>query len=95
MDEDDIVGPRRGGPRRSSPSSPGARQGGGRCPACDAPAEHRFRPFCSKRCQDADLGRWLRGAYRFPTEEEAAEGGPGAVAGDDPGNDGEPGLGGG
>ncbi len=95
MDEDDIVGPRRGGPRRSSPSSPGARQGGGRCPACDAPAEHRFRPFCSKRCQDADLGRWLRGAYRFPTEEEAAEGGPGAAPGDDPGDDGEPGLGGG
>ena len=77
----------------------GARQGGGRCPACDAPAEHRFRPFCSKRCQDADLGRWLRGAYRFPTEEPAAEGGPGAAPGDDPGddpgNDGEPGLGGG
>ncbi len=88
MDEDDIAGPRRGGPQRRSP---GARKGGERCPACDAPAEHRFRPFCSKRCQDADLGRWLRGAYRFPTEEAPREDDPG----EDPGDDGEPGLGGG
>ena len=28
-----------------------------RCPTCEAPTRHRFRPFCSKRCQDADLGR--------------------------------------
>ena len=90
MDEDDIVGP-----RRSSPSSPGARQGGGRCPACDAPAKHRFRPFCSRRCQDVDLGRWLRGGYRVPTEEAPAAGGPGAAPGDAPGDDDEPGLGGG
>ncbi len=87
MDKDDIAGARQGGA--------GARKGGGRCPACDTPAEHRFRPFCSKRCQDADLGRWLRGAYRFPTEEPAAEGDPGAAPGDDPGDGGEPGLGGG
>ncbi len=91
MDEHDIAG----GRRRTA----GTRKGGGRCPACDAPAEHRFRPFCSKRCPDADLGRWLRGAYRFPTEEAPAAGGPGAAPGDDPGDgpgdDGEPGLGGG
>ena len=64
---------------------------GGRCPACDAPSQHRFRPFCSKRCQDADLGRWLRGTYRIPTEEPPEESDPGAA----PGNDDEPGLGGG
>ncbi len=45
-----------------------------RCPTCEAPARHRFRPFCSKRCQDLDLGRWLRGSYRIPTEEAPAEG---------------------
>ena len=45
-----------------------------RCPACEAPARQRFRPFCSKRCQDVDLGRWLRGSYRIPTEEAPAEG---------------------
>ncbi len=61
MDNDDVVGPRRGG----------------RCPTCEAPARHRFRPFCSKRCQDLDLGRWLRGSYRIPTEEAPGEGLPG------------------
>ncbi len=46
----------------------------GRCPTCEAPTGRRFRPFCSKRCQDLDLGRWLRGSYRIPTEEGPAEG---------------------
>ncbi len=91
MEKDDIAGPRRGGRRQTAD----ARTGGGRCPACDAPAKHRFRPFCSKRCQDADLGRWLRGAYRVPTEEAPVAGGPGAAPGDDPGDDDEPGFGGG
>lgn len=33
-------------------------------------AEDRYRPFCSARCQLADLGRWLRGDYRVATESE-------------------------
>lgn len=28
-----------------------------------------FKPFCSKRCSDIDLGRWLKGGYAIPTEE--------------------------
>ncbi len=60
-----------------------SRKGGGRCPICEAPAHHRFRPFCSKRCQDVDLGRWLRGSYRIPTEEAPGDGALGAVEGDD------------
>ena len=28
-----------------------------------------FKPFCSKRCADLDLGKWLTGGYAFPTEE--------------------------
>jgi endogenous inhibitor of DNA gyrase (YacG/DUF329 family) len=48
--------------------------GSRRCPTCEAPAQRRFRPFCSKRCQDLDLGHWLRGSYRIPTEEAPAEG---------------------
>lgn len=35
----------------------------GKCPICGAPGEHEFRPFCSRRCADVDLSRWLRGAY--------------------------------
>jgi len=34
-----------------------------RCAICGKPAEHRYRPFCSKRCADIDLARWLGGGY--------------------------------
>lgn len=30
------------------------------------PANPRYRPFCSERCQLADLGQWLQGNYRVP-----------------------------
>ncbi len=40
-----------------------------RCPICRKPAALDFRPFCSKRCADEDLGKWLGGAYRVPTNE--------------------------
>jgi len=36
------------------------------CPICAAPTEPRYRPFCSRRCADIDLGRWLRGSYVLP-----------------------------
>ncbi len=35
----------------------------GKCPICRAPTEPDSRPFCSRRCADVDLSRWLRGAY--------------------------------
>jgi len=40
----------------------------GRCPICGRDSEPRFRPFCSKRCADVDLGRWLGGRYTIPGE---------------------------
>lgn len=39
------------------------------CPICGRPTEARWRPFCSKRCADIDLGRWLTGRYAIPTDE--------------------------
>jgi endogenous inhibitor of DNA gyrase (YacG/DUF329 family) len=51
------------------------------CPVCRKPAVAEYRPFCSKRCADVDLGRWLNGSYRVQTEE-TADNDPGA-AGDD------------
>jgi hypothetical protein len=33
------------------------------CPICAKPASTDFRPFCSKRCADVDLHRWLSGSY--------------------------------
>jgi len=38
------------------------------CPICGKPATAEMRPFCSKRCADVDLGRWLGGRYAIPGE---------------------------
>ncbi len=45
------------------------------CPICDRPTEKAYRPFCSKRCADRDLGKWLTGGYAIPasTPEDADE----------------------
>jgi uncharacterized protein len=45
----------------------------GRCPICGAPVDMAYRPFCSARCRDVDLARWLRGSYAIPGGEGAAE----------------------
>jgi endogenous inhibitor of DNA gyrase (YacG/DUF329 family) len=36
------------------------------CPVCGKPAAEGFKPFCSKRCADVDLNRWLKGGYIIP-----------------------------
>jgi endogenous inhibitor of DNA gyrase (YacG/DUF329 family) len=53
------------------------------CPICGKPQVDRFRPFCSRRCADVDLHRWLSGAYSVPVVEEddvPEEGEPGGPA---------------
>jgi endogenous inhibitor of DNA gyrase (YacG/DUF329 family) len=50
------------------PGTPRARP----CPTCGAPQVAAFKPFCSKRCADVDLHRWLSGAYRIPVVETDA-----------------------
>lgn len=39
------------------------------CPICGKESRHRFRPFCSKRCADVDLARWMRGDYAAPSRD--------------------------
>jgi endogenous inhibitor of DNA gyrase (YacG/DUF329 family) len=39
------------------------------CPVCRKPLDPRFRPFCSARCRQVDLGRWLAGDYAIPAGE--------------------------
>jgi uncharacterized protein len=39
------------------------------CPICGKPTVVRFRPFCSPRCKDVDLNRWLSGVYAIPAAE--------------------------
>jgi hypothetical protein len=43
------------------------------CPICGKPATELFRPFCSSRCADVDLNRWLTGAYSIDDEDQLAE----------------------
>ncbi len=50
------------------------------CPICGKPAVERFRPFCSRRCADVDLNRWLSGVYAVPAveaeDDHVEDGGP-------------------
>jgi endogenous inhibitor of DNA gyrase (YacG/DUF329 family) len=40
------------------------------CAVCGKPALQQFRPFCSRRCADVDLNRWLSGVYAVPVVED-------------------------
>ncbi len=51
------------------------------CPICGKPAAPGLGAFCSKRCADIDLGRWLKDIYRVPTNEAPSD--------EEPGGDGE------
>ncbi|MCU0828868.1 MAG: DNA gyrase inhibitor YacG [Tabrizicola sp.] len=48
------------------------------CPICGKPTATEYRPFCSRRCADVDLGRWLTESYRITadSEDEAEDGLP-------------------
>ena len=39
------------------------------CPMCDKDTDKTYRPFCSKRCADIDLGKWLSGSYAIPAAD--------------------------
>ncbi|MCU0883045.1 MAG: DNA gyrase inhibitor YacG [Hyphomonadaceae bacterium] len=48
----------------------------GSCPICGKPRVEAFRPFCSKRCADVDLHRWMSGSYAVPgleTDDETED----------------------
>jgi endogenous inhibitor of DNA gyrase (YacG/DUF329 family) len=45
------------------------------CPLCGKPADVAFKPFCSKRCADIDLNRWLSGVYAIPVKDDSDEDG--------------------
>lgn len=40
------------------------------CPICGKDIDPKYRPFCSRRCADVDLGRWLNGSYAVPSQRE-------------------------
>lgn len=39
------------------------------CPICSKDTDPKYRPFCSKRCADVDLSRWLSGGYSVPSDD--------------------------
>jgi hypothetical protein len=44
-----------------------------RCPVCGKPRKEAYRPFCSRRCADVDLQRWLAGIHRISGDEQTSE----------------------
>lgn len=52
-----------------SNSDPAAERGRRVCPICGKPRDPRYDPFCSRRCADIDLHRWLKGSYVIPGAE--------------------------
>jgi endogenous inhibitor of DNA gyrase (YacG/DUF329 family) len=52
----------------------------GKCSICSAPAVREYRPFCSRRCADVDLSRWLRGTYAIAGRADVDEDGDDTAA---------------
>ncbi len=40
------------------------------CPVCGRAVVAAYKPFCSRRCADVDLARWLNGSYAIPVADE-------------------------
>jgi hypothetical protein len=58
------------------PPEPPGETGGAkvkRCPICGKPTAEATKPFCSPRCRDVDLNRWLSGTYVVPGREDDEE----------------------
>lgn len=60
-------GMRRDRSTSAEPDQPVTRQSAP-CPVCGQPSVERYRSFCSARCADVDMGRWLSGNYRVETD---------------------------
>jgi len=58
----------------TSASDNNAAQKQAHCPICDKEAVAEYAPFCSKRCADVDLHRWLTGQYAIPAQEDESDG---------------------
>jgi uncharacterized protein len=52
------------------------------CVICGKPQAERLSPFCSRRCADVDLHRWMAGVYAIPAKEEDPDDPPGDPARD-------------
>ncbi len=39
------------------------------CPICARETDAKYRPFCSRRCADVDLAKWMNGSYAVPSRD--------------------------
>lgn len=58
----------------TSPSNDNNKTAGEVCPLCEKSVIEAYAPFCSKRCADVDLHRWLNGSYAIPAVEDDSDG---------------------
>lgn len=56
------------------------------CPVCGKRVEKAYRPFCSARCANIDLGRWLNEDYAIPATSDDASETPLPPPGENPNN---------
>jgi hypothetical protein len=43
------------------------------CPECKRPSHREHYPFCSDRCRNVDLNRWLKGSYAIPVADDESK----------------------
>lgn len=67
--------PKDAGPGQEKPKGKrsAGKESAKKCPICGKPAIEASRPFCSERCRDVDLNRWLSNSYAIPGRPEADE----------------------
>ena len=65
------AGPAKESAKQSAKES--AKLSGKPCPICGKPAVEASRPFCSERCRDVDLNRWLSNSYAIPAAKDDDE----------------------
>ena len=62
--------PGKGGPGKGSGGAAKGKGSAKKCPICGKPATEASRPFCSERCRDVDLNRWLSNSYAIPAAKD-------------------------
>jgi endogenous inhibitor of DNA gyrase (YacG/DUF329 family) len=57
-------------PSDAGPAAGSAKGATKPCPICGKPATEAAKPFCSERCRDVDLNRWLSDSYSIPVKDD-------------------------
>jgi uncharacterized protein len=60
-------------PAKSKKSAGPGKRSARKCPICGKPSTEASKPFCSERCRDVDLNRWLSDSYRIPAARDDDE----------------------